>query len=86
MIFALQQQQVTMVLSIQSGVVPAQMKVARVFPVYKLGYCDQFTNYRPVSVIPISSNLLEKVVGNHLFKNLNDKDISFEGQFGFQRY
>ena len=38
--------------SLLSGVVPTKMKIARVIPVHKSGDSNQFTNYRPVSVLP----------------------------------
>ena len=41
-------------LSINSGVVPDQMKLARVVPLFKSGDNRLFSNYRPVSVLPIS--------------------------------
>ena len=40
-------------LSIESGIVPDQMKIARVIPLFKSGDNNLFTNYRPVSVLPI---------------------------------
>ena len=37
-------------LSINSGIVPAQMKLAGVVPLYKSGDKSLLSNYRPVSV------------------------------------
>ena len=48
-------------LSINSGVVPDQMKLARVVPLFKSGDKRLFSNYRPVSVLPIFSKFLEKI-------------------------
>ena len=42
-------------LSLSSGFVPEQMKVARVIPLFKSGTLSLFTNYRPVSVLPAFS-------------------------------
>ena len=39
-------------LSLSSGLVPEQMKVARVIPLFKSGTLSLFTNYRPASVLP----------------------------------
>ena len=46
-------------LSITSGIVPNQLKMARVIPLFK--YCEQdiFTNYRPVSVLLAFSKILD---------------------------
>ena len=45
-------------LSLSSGVVPDQMKIARVIPLFKSGDLSLFTNYRPVSVLPAFSKIL----------------------------
>ena len=37
-------------LSTESGIVPDELKIARVIPVYKSGKDNVFSNYRPVSV------------------------------------
>ena len=49
-------------LSINSGIVPAQMKLARVVPLNKSGDKRLLSNYRPVSVLPVSSKFLENAV------------------------
>ena len=53
-------------LSITSGIVPKQLKLARVIPLFKSGEQDIFTNYRPVSVVPAFSKILERVMYNRL--------------------
>ena len=40
-------------LSINSGIVPAQMKLARVVPLNKSGDKRLLSNYKPVSVLPV---------------------------------
>ena len=42
-------------LSITSGIVPKQLKIGRVIPLFKSGEQNIFTNYRPVSVLPAFS-------------------------------
>ena len=49
-------------LSIQSGIIPDRMKIARAIPIFKSGDSSLLTNYRPVSVLPVFSKLLGKVV------------------------
>ena len=49
-------------LSITSGVVPKQLKIARVIPLFKSGEQDIFTNYRPESVLLAFSKILERVM------------------------
>ena len=47
-------------LSLQTGIFPNRMKNARVPPVFKKDYEFLFTNYRPVSVLPCFSKLIER--------------------------
>ena len=53
-------------LSLSSGLVPEQMKVARVIPLFKSGTLSLFTNYRPVSALPAFSKFLERIVYKRL--------------------
>ena len=48
--------------SLSTGIVPSKLKIAKVNPVFKSGDKHKFTNYRPVSILPSISKLLEKVV------------------------
>ena len=73
-------------LSIISGVVPGQLKIARVIPLFKSGDKSIFTNYRPVSVLPAFSKILEKVIYNRLLDYLNKHKILSDNQFGFRKH
>lgn len=53
-------------LSIESGQFPAPWKQARVIPIFKSGSQDQACNYRPISILPVFSKVLEKIVSNQL--------------------
>ena len=39
-------------LSLSYGIVPDEMKIARVIPLYKAGDRSRLTNYRPISILP----------------------------------
>ena len=49
-------------LSITTGVVPGKLKMAKVIPIYKKDDAEVFSNYRPVSVLPCMSKILERLV------------------------
>ena len=53
-------------LSLSSGIVPEQMKVARVIPLFKSGILTLFANYRPISVLPAFSQFLERIIYKRL--------------------
>ena len=72
-------------LSLNSGVVPQEMKIARVIPLFKSGDKSLFTNYRPVSVLPVFSKFLERIVYNRLINFLNKYDILSRNQYGFRK-
>ena len=52
--------------SIQSGIVPDEMKEARVSPIYKKNSPLEVGNYRPVSILCIVSKILERSVYSQL--------------------
>ena len=72
--------------SFSSGIFPDQLKVARVIPVYK-GKGDKFlfTNYRPISLLPAFSKILEKMMYSKLFHFLVRYRILFKSQYGFRK-
>ena len=72
-------------LSIKSGIVPDKLKIARVTPVYKSGEKGFVYNYRPISVLPCFSKILERIMYNRLYSFLVEHDILYKKQFGFQK-
>ena len=71
-------------LSITSGTVPDDMKVARVKPLYKKNSSLEAGNYRPVSILSAVSNILEKSVYSQLVEFLDENKLLFEFQSGFR--
>ena len=72
-------------LSLSNGVVPKQLKIARVLPIFKSGDQELYVNYRPVSVLPVISKLMEKVVYKRLYSYLIKNNILFHNQYGFRK-
>ena len=70
--------------SLQQGIFSENLKIAKVSPIYKKDEEFLPTNYRPVSVLPCFSKLLERIMYNCLFKYLSENSIIYEKQFGFQ--
>ena len=44
----------------------------------------ELRNYRPISVLPCFSKILERIIYNRLYKYLTDNNILYKKQFGFQ--
>ena len=71
-------------LSFSSGTVADSFKMARVIRVYKSGPTSSFSNYRPISLLSIFNQILEKLLYNRLYKYLEKNNIIYSGQFGFR--
>ena len=72
-------------LSIQHGIVPDEMKIARVIPIFKSDDQSLFTNYRPISVLPSFSKFFERVIYNRLMQYLMNFNILCSNQYGFRK-
>ena len=71
-------------LSLSKGVFPDAMKIARVIPLFKSGDKHVFNNYRPVSLLPQFSKILEKLFNNRLDSFIDKNCILSECQYGFR--
>ena len=68
----------------REGYYPSSFKVARVVPVFKADDPTQFSNYRPVSVLPILSQVFERVLKTRLTEFLDKHQVVIPGQYGFR--
>ena len=60
------------------------MKIAKVVPIYKSSDKNTFINYRPVSLLPAFSKLLEEIVFRQLMTFLNEHKLFYEHQYGYR--
>ena len=72
-------------LSLANGIFPQQLKIAKVIPLYKGSDASLFSNYRPISVLPVFSKVLERVMYVRLIEYLNTNKILYSFQFGFRK-
>ena len=72
-------------LCLQQSRFPTLLKRAVVKPIYKAGDKQQFSNYRPISLLPVISKLLEKLIYSRLNDHLDQNNILNENQFGFRK-
>jgi len=73
-------------LSISKAEFPSPFKSARVIPIHKKGPKLDFTNYRPISVLPITSLILERHVNLHLKAYLKLNSLIYFRQSGFREH
>ena len=64
--------------------IPRKWKIAKVTPLKKAGNTNDVSNLRPVSLLPITSKLIEKIVHNRIYKFLENNDILDKRQGGFR--
>ena len=73
-------------LSLFTGIVPdGKMKIAKVIPLFKSGDNNVYKNYRPVSVLPSLSKIIENIVYYRLIDYINRFDILNSNQYGFRQ-
>ena len=72
-------------LSLQSSLFPTSEKIAKITPVYKSSDRSLLDNYRPISILPVFSKVLERIVYNQLSDYLESNDLFSPYQFGFRR-
>ena len=58
--------------------------MARVVPIFKGEDPTEFANYRPVSVLPVLSQVFERVLRSRLVAFLDANGVVIPGQYGFR--
>ena len=71
-------------LFITQGVFPHELRVAKVIPWFKSNDPMVFSNYRPVSVLPLLSKFFERLMYTRLLSSVNKCQLLYEYQFGFR--
>ena len=72
-------------LCLRTGVFPDQLKIAVIVPIFKAGEKNLFTNYRPISLLPILSKILERLIHSHISFFLEEHSLFYPLQFGFRK-
>jgi hypothetical protein len=70
--------------SLQSGSFPNVWKMGKVTALFKSGNRNNTNNYRPITVLPIISKILEKAVHGQIYRYLNEHKLLTSKQFGFR--
>ena len=63
---------------------PQPWKEAKISPIFKTGSKDDVNNYRPISILPTLSKIIEKWIQKHLMSFLNSHKLLHEKQSGFR--
>ena len=68
-----------------TGIVPNSLKIAKITPIYKKGDHHLTDNYRPISLLPIVSKVLEKVVFLQVYDYFVKNKLLYDSQYGFRK-
>jgi hypothetical protein len=71
-------------LSLEAGVFPEQLKIAKIIPVHKKGNTRDINNYRPTASLSVFSKLLKKLVYNRIIAFIERNGIITDAQHGFR--
>ena len=64
---------------------PDEWKIARVIPLFKSGHRNMPENYRPISILPAISKIMEQILYNQLYNYLTEYGLLSSAQFGFRK-
>ena len=67
-----------------NGRVPDSLKIAKVIPIHKKGKMNLFCIYTPVSVMPASSTVYERLLYNTILEFVGKHEILSNHQFRFR--
>ena len=70
---------------IREGHFPDALKTAKIIPLHKGDSVLTVSNYRPISLLPIFSKIIEGMIYNQFIDYIEKHNILSELQFGFQK-
>jgi len=71
-------------MSLDQVIFPSSLKHAEIIPIHKKGSKSDISNYRPISLLPVFSKLLEKVFKIRMVNFLNKISFFNDKQYGFR--
>ena len=69
---------------LREGVFPVELKVSKVKPIFKSGEKNLINNYRPISLLPFLSKILEKLIHIRMMNFITKYNILYQHQYGFR--
>lgn len=71
-------------LSLQNSSFPSLWKTSNVVPVFKKGSANIASNYRPISLLSVLGECMERCIFKHIYNYLHSKNILIPQQSGFR--
>ena len=69
---------------LNTGIFPDELKIAKVIPLFKKDDPKLLKNYRPISLLPTTSKVVEKIIFTQLSTYFNENKLIFDNQYGFR--
>ena len=69
---------------LNTGIFPDELKIAKVIPLFKKYDPKLLKNYRPISLLPTISKVIEKIIFTQLSTYFNENKLIFDNQYGFR--
>ena len=70
--------------SFKQGIFPDSLEIAEVTPIFKSGAKDNVSSYRPISILPVFSKVLERIKYNKVYNHLNSKAFFMKNSLAFK--
>ena len=71
--------------SLCTGIFPNSLKIAKISPIFKKGDPHITDNYRPISLLPVISKVIEKVVFLQVYNYFVENKLLYDSQYGFRK-
>ena len=68
-----------------TSIFPRKLKMAKVKPLHKKGDKLSMNNYRPISLLPAISKILQKIILGQLDQHFTTHQLFFANQYGFRK-
>ena len=72
-------------MSLNTGQIPNDWRMAYIVPVYKRGDKCSAENYRPVSITSICSKVMEHILPSNIMQHFDKNTILMDAQYGFHK-
>ena len=71
--------------SLEQQTFPSALKYAKILPIHKKGPVNEVSNYRPISILPGFSKVIEKLINSQLLNHLETNNLLSPQQYGFRK-
>ena len=69
---------------LNTGIFPDKLKMSKVIPIFKKDDKTLFSNYIPISTLPVISKIIKKVIYNQIYSLFNEHKLFDAYQCGFR--